>query len=110
MVDVVGLHLPHTVQTHTNLIVGLDGQRLLGKNDVLHLFLHFVGELIALSAENLDAVVLIGVVRRGNDNAGIRLLLHRKKCHRRGGDGAKGHNAAAHSANACHERRLQHIG
>ena len=79
------------------------------RNRCLHLFLHLVGELIALRAENLDAVVLVGIVRGGNNNTGVSLLLHRKECHRRGGDGAEGHDAAAHGANAGHERRLQHV-
>ena len=77
---------------------------------VLDPLLHLVGELVALAVEDLDAVVLIGVVGGGDDDAGVRLAAHRQIGHRRGGDDAQGHHVAAHGAQTRHQGRLQHIG
>ena len=49
---------------------------LLGEDLLLDPGLHAVGELVALSAEDLDAVVLIGVVTGGDHDARVRLFLH----------------------------------
>ena len=80
------------------------------QDQVLHTPLHLIGELIALGVEDLDAVVSIGVVGGGDDDTGVRLLLHRQKGHRRGGDGAQGHHVAAYGADTGHQGRFQHIG
>ena len=80
------------------------------QDQVLHTPLHLIGELVALGVEDLDAVVGIGVVGGGDDDTGVRLLLHRQKGHRRGGDGAQGHHVAAYGADTGHQGRFQHIG
>ena len=80
------------------------------QDQFLHPLLHLIGELVALGVEDLDAVVSIGVVGGGDDDTGVRLLLHRQKGHRRGGDGAQGHHVAAYGADTGHQGRLQHIG
>src|SRR6266545_1733303 len=60
------------------------GPRILG-HDVLDLLLHLVGELVSGSAEELDAVVLGGVVRSGDDRSRLCPEVGREK-----GDGRCG--------------------
>ena len=55
-----------------------------------------VGQLEAVAAEELDAVVLPGIVRGGDDDAGLEAVLTREE-----GDGGSGHNTRALDCCAC---------
>ena len=78
MVDVVQGGLLGHIAHLADLRSGLAGHVVVGEeDDVLDLLLQLVGELEALAVEDLDAVVLKGVVAGGDDDAGVRLLVHR---------------------------------
>ncbi len=81
-----------------------------GKDTLLNAGLHGVGELVALAAEDLDAVVLIGIVAGGDDDARVRPLPDGQIGHGGGGNGAHRLHIAAHVADARHQGGLQHIG
>ena len=55
----------------------------------------FVGELVAVGAEDLDAVVLPGIVAGGDDDAGGEAVLAGKVGDGRGGDDAGGFDGGA---------------
>ena len=57
---------------------------------VFHRQLDRVGELEAVGAEELDAVVAPGIVRGGDDHAGVEAVRARQE-----GDGRGGHDARA---------------
>ena len=109
-VDIVPLQLAHTVVAAADLPPGSELHGLLGEDLLLDPGLHAVGELVALSAEDLDAVVLIGVVTGGDHDARVRLFLHGEIGHRRGGNGAHRLYVAAHGAEPRHQGGLQHVG
>ncbi len=46
----------------------------MGKDVGFNLVFEFVGQLVTVGAKDLDAVVLPGIVRRGNDNAGGEVI------------------------------------
>ena len=83
--------------------------RLLPVDDALDALLEGVRELKAFAAEDFDAVVLKGVVRRGDDDAEVRLLAHGEVRHRRRRQDAEGHHVHARRADAGGEGRFQHI-
>ena len=109
VMDVILLHLAHAMETGTDLAVGLGGNVGVIEDQLLHLSLHFVGQLVALAVENLDTVVLKGIVRRGDDDTGISVLLHRQKRNGRRRNGSERHHVTAHGADARHQGGLQHI-
>ena len=109
-IDIVPLQLAHAVVAAADLAPGAELHGLPGENFLLNAGLHGVGELVALAAEDLDAVVLVGVVAGGDDDAGVGLLLPGQIRHRRSGDGAHRLHIAAHGADARHQGGLQHIG
>ncbi len=83
-------------------------ERVVG-HQALDLGLHRVGELEAVRPEDLDAVVLIRVVARADDDAGVGAHAHRQI-----GDGGRRHrsaqdHAAPHGANARRDRRFEHV-
>ena len=109
MFNIIRFHLTHTMQTHADLFMSHNLNRLVGENNVLYHSLHLIRELVTLATEYFDAVMLKGIVRCGNDDARIRLLLHSQERHSGGRDSTERHNAAAHGTNTCHERGFQHI-
>ena len=109
-VDVVPLQLTHAVVAAADLPPGAHLHGLLGEDLLLDPALHRVGELVALAAEDLDAVVLIGVVAGGDHDARVRPLLYSEVCHCGGGYGAHRLHVASHRADACHQSGFQHVG
>ena len=109
-VNVVPLQLAHAVVAAADLPPGAELHRGVGKDLLLDPGLHCIRELVALAAEDLDAVMLIGVVAGGEDDAGVSFLLPGQVRHRRGGDGAHRLHVAAHGADTRHQSGLQHVG
>ncbi len=64
----------------------------------------FVGELVAVVAEDLDAVVLPGIVGGGDDDAGGEAVLAGEEGDGGGGDDAGGFDRGASGAEAGGER------
>ena len=69
-----------------------------------------VAELKALGREHLDAVVLVRIVRGGDDHARIRVQIDRQICDRRRRDDAKQNRVAAAGRQARDERAFEHVG
>ena len=68
-----------------------------------------VSELIAVAAEDFNAVMLVRIVRRGNHDAGVGLVIGDGGAgYRRGRQHAQAYHIAAGSAQAGGQRRLQH--
>ena len=109
MLDVLVFKVFHAVDPLADVPALLDGHGVRGEDLGLHPFLQCVGELVAPAVEDLDAVVLKGVVAGGDDHARVRLHLDGEVGHRRGGDGAQGHHVAARGGDAGDQRALQHV-
>ena len=110
VVDVVGHRLLRHVAHLADLPVGLAGNVVVAEeDDVLDLLLQLVGELEALAVEDLDAVVLKGVVAGGDDDASIRLLVHRHPGHARSGQSAQVQHVSAGGTQARNEGALQQV-
>ena len=110
MVDVVqgGLlrHIAHLADLRSRLA----GHVVVGKeDDVLDLLLQLVGQLEALAVENFDPVVLKGVVAGRDDDAGVRLLVHRHPGHPRGGQSAQVQHIGSGGAQSRDQRALQQV-
>jgi len=56
------------------------------ENVSFQLFFHGVGELHACVGEEFYAVVVVGIVRGGNDHAGLKIILADEAGNARGGD------------------------
>ena len=111
MVDIV----PHGVfraadGADTILSGELVGDILFPQDDIFDLLLQVVGQLVAVAGEDLNAVVLKGVVGGGDHHAGVSLILLHQVCHSRCGHHAQGHHAGANAAQARRHSRFQHIG
>jgi hypothetical protein len=86
------------------------GREALAHVDVaLDLRLDLVGELVAVRPEQLDAVVVIGVVGGGDDDAQIGAQRAREHGHTRCGHRAQQHHVHADGDEARGQRRLQHV-
>ena len=74
---------------------GIGGCDLRGvvEDFVFHGQFHYVGQLEAVRAEELDAVVLPGIVRGGDDDPGLKSVLADEE-----GDGGRGYDAGAFDA------------
>ncbi len=82
---------------------------LVGVDQRLDLLLDLVGQLVAVRAEQFDAVVVVGVVRGRNHHAEVG--AHRARQH---GDRGRRHRAEqehvhAHRGEAGDQRRLDHV-
>jgi len=71
--------------------------------------LHAVGQLGALAGKELDAVVLVGIVRSGNDHAGRQAQRPRQVGNGRRRHGAGQHHVHAGGRQARFQRRFQHV-
>ncbi len=76
---------------------------------VLDLLLQLVGELVALAVEDLNAVVLKGVVAGGDDDAGVRLLVHRHPGHAGSGQSAQVQYVRSRRAQSRNQGPLQQV-
>ena len=74
-----------------------------------HRRFQLIGQLAAIGAENLDAVVLKRIVGRRNDDARIGLVLHGEVGHSRCGDDPQQHGVGSGTADACGQSTFQHI-
>ena len=68
-----------------------------------------VRQLEAVAPEDLDAVVLVGIVARADDDAGVGAHAHRELGDGGRRDGTAQDDPAAHRADARGDRRLQHV-
>ena len=93
-----------------DLAVRLDGQLTLAQDQLLDARLERVAELEALGREHLDAVVLVRIVRGGDDHARVRVQIDRQICDRRRRDDAKQDRVAAAGRQARDERAFEHVG
>ena len=101
------LHLDD--MTHTGAgrqRVGSHG--LLGHDPGADLFLDSIGKLHALAAKELDAVELRRIVRSGDDDAAVELVLDGKQRHGRRRNDAAAVRAAALGHNASSQSALEH--
>ena len=110
VVDIVlrglGGHIAHLA----DVPVGLAGHIVVAEeDDVLDLLLQLVRELKALAVEDLDAVMLEGVVAGGDDDAGVRPLVHRHPGHAGGGQGAQVQHVGPGGTKARNEGALQQV-
>ena len=84
------------------------GERWVGGEDAGDLLLNaefdFVGELVAVVAEDFDAVVLPGIVAGGDDDAGGEAVLAGQEGDGRGGDNAGGGDVGTGGAKTGGER------
>ena len=109
MLNILIFQVFHTVDPLADVRAFLHRHGRIGEDLLLHPVLQSVGELVAQAVEDLDAVVLKGVVACGDDHPRVRPHLHREIGHRRGGDGAQRHHVASHGGNARDQRPLQHV-
>ena len=80
----------------------------LGHDPGADLFLDSIRKLHALAAKELDAVELRRIVRSGDDNAAVELVLDGEQCHGRRGDDAAAVRTAALGHNAGGQSALEH--
>ena len=109
MLDILRAGLLHAADHGTDIAPALLRDRIFAEDEGFDLRLCRVGQFVALAVEDLDAVVLIGIVRSGDDDAGVRPALDRQVCHRGRGDHTQRHHIAAHGADAGDQRGFQHI-
>ena len=109
MVDVSLAGLTQPVAQYTDL-AARRSRIDIGEDFLLHLLFNRVRKLIPLLIENLDAVMLVGVVRSGDDNARVRPLEHSEIRNRRCRQHAEGHHITANGADSRNQRAFQHIG
>ena len=67
------------------------------------------GQLEAVRAEELDAVIIVGIVRGGDDDAGVRAQRARGVSDARGGQRADEEHVHAHAEDAGAEGVLEHV-
>ena len=80
----------------------------LGHDPGADLFLDSIGKLHTLAAKELDAVELRRIVRSGDDNAAIELVLNSEQRHGGRGDNAAAMRTAALGHNAGGQSALEH--
>ena len=88
---------------------GPERRHLLREDEVLDVRLHLVGQLEAVGREDLDAVVLEGVVRGGDDHAGVGAHGGGDEGDARGGQRPDQLDVDAHGADARGQRVLEHV-
>ena len=81
---------------------------LLGHDPGADLFLNRVGKLHALAAKELDAVELRRIVRSGDDDAAVELILDGEQRHGRRRDNAAAVRTAALGHDAGSQSTLEH--
>ena len=79
------------------------------EDQALELFFDSVRQLEAVVAEDLDAVVLIGVVARRHDDAGVGAHRARDEGDTGGGQRSGEHDIDAHRGDARADRLLDHV-
>ena len=109
MVDIRLARLPQTVAQDADLAVRRGGIDV-GENFFFDLLFDRVGQLVALFVEDLDAVVLVRVVRGGDHDARIRAFEHGQVRDRRSRQHTERHHVAADGADARDQRTFEHIG
>ena len=110
VVNVVGHRLLRHIAHLADLPVSLAGNIVVAKeDDILNLLLQLIGELKALAVEDLDAVVLKGIVAGGNDDTGIRPLVHRHPGHTGGGQSAQIQHVGTGGAQSSNQGALQQV-
>ena len=101
------LHLNNVAHAGTGRQrVGSHG--FLGHDPGADLFLDSIGKLHALATKELDAIELRRIMRSGDDDAAIELVLNGEQCHGRRGDDAAAMRAAALGHNAGGQSTLEH--
>ena len=82
---------------------------LAAENHLLHARFDFVGQLEAVPGKKLDAVVLIGIMRRGNHHAGVGAHAAGEKRHAGRRHRTDQQHVGAHGNDARGQRGLQHV-
>ena len=108
----LGKHRPQVIEVGVDQVgarhrAGLAGVRVPRRvgDDRLDLALDRLGELLALAGEHLDAVVLVGIVRRGDHDAGVVGPGAREE-----GDRGRRHHAGAGHRRAFAARAVRELG
>ena len=73
----VCVHKPRAVGNSSDLAVRFHRKLALLQNERFDVCLQLVAKLKAARGEHFNAVVLKGIVRRGDHNARVRVLAHR---------------------------------
>ena len=100
------LHLDDVPHRAGRQRVGSHG--LLGHDPGADLFLNGIGKLHALAAKELDAVKLRRIVRSGDDDAAVEVVLDGEQRHGRRRDNAAAVRATALGHNASGQSALEH--
>ena len=79
------------------------------ENQAFDAVFDFVIQLVAVGVEEFYAVVIVGIVRGGDDNAGIGAQTARHVSHARRGQGADQQNIHAHRQHAGGKGVFQHV-
>src|ERR1041385_6242620 len=82
---------------------------LAAENQMLDLMLDFVIQLVTISAEEFDAVVGVGIVRRRDDDAGIGPETPRYVSYARRGQRPDEQNIHPHRKNARRDSVFEHV-
>ena len=109
MIGVFHHRVDLALENTADLVVRHARDGLVVVDQVLNLCFDGVGQLVAVACKNLDAVVFVGVVACGNDDACVSLVLDGQVCDRGRRDNAEQLNVRADRADACDQRVLQHI-
>ena len=90
--------LTSAVDDLANIAATFSGERLVAVNKRFNLSLQLVTELKALTIEDFYTVVLIGIMRSGDNDTRIRAAVFRDKSNGGGRHNAKMHNVRSRRA------------
>ena len=94
---------------NANVATGFQGQRLLRKHIFLNGILQLIRQLCTVGSEELNAVILIWIVGRGNYHASRRLAHNGGQRHCGSGNHAQGMDICAAGSQSGNDGALQHI-
>ena len=96
-------------QDTANLIMSRPGQVIHTVNIFLNPCFQLIRQLVTAVRKNLDAIVLIGIMRCGNHNTCICHMLNGQMCNSRSRNHTQRFYIRTGGADACGQCRLQHI-
>ena len=82
---------------------------LAAENELLDFFLDLIVELVAIVPEKFDAVILVGIMRSGENDAGIGAQRPRDVSHTRRRQRSDDENIDTERSDSGHERVFQHV-
>jgi len=86
-----------------------DGINLARENELLDFFLHLIVQLVAVVPEKFDAVVFVGIVRGGENDAGIGAKRAGDVSHTGRRQWPDDENIDTERCDSCHQRVLKHV-